>query len=244
VSGRQPNAVAEARAPVARATEGLGDEELARRSQAGSLVAFEELVYRYERRVLGFVSSICENPTAARELTQDTFVKAFRALAQFDPRRSFGAWLFAIARRNCIDHFRAASRSTEAEMPELADHDDPASLLAARDERESLWQVAGRLLPAVQYQALWLKYAEEMDVAGIAEVLGKTQTHVKVLLFRARVTLGRELRRSRQGAQPGREDVPAFEPSEESSASLKRPAAARAPTGALRLTLSTRKGAV
>ena len=50
----------------------------------------------------------------------------------------------------------------------------------------------------MQYQALWLKYAEEMDVASIAQVLRKTQTHVKVLLFRARQALGRELSSARR----------------------------------------------
>ena len=54
--------------------------------------------------------------------------------------------------------------------------------------------IGGRaLLPEGQFQALWLRYAEDMRVAQIARVLGKTQTHVKVLLFRARRKLAVEL---------------------------------------------------
>ena len=60
------------------------DEELARQSQAGSLVAFEELVYRYEGRICGFVANSCRNASDAREVTQDTFVRAFQAIGQFD----------------------------------------------------------------------------------------------------------------------------------------------------------------
>ena len=79
-------------------------------------------------------------------------------------------------------------------MPELADPDDPSRLLSCREERECLWEKVRLLLPQIQYHALWLRYAEDLSVAGIARVLGKTQTHIKVLLFRARSSLARELR--------------------------------------------------
>jgi RNA polymerase sigma-70 factor, ECF subfamily len=169
------------------------DQELARQTQAGSLVAFEELVYRYEGRIYRFVVNLCGNGTDAREVTQDTFVRAFQAIEQFDPQRSFAPWLFTIARRKCLDLYRAARRPADEPVPELADEDDPAKLLACQEERQGLWDLARRNLPKPQFQALWLKYAEEMSVAEIAQVLRKTQTHIKVLLFRARQALGRKL---------------------------------------------------
>jgi RNA polymerase sigma-70 factor (ECF subfamily) len=79
-------------------------------------------------------------------------------------------------------------------MPEPQDDDDPAELLARQEERQGLWGLARRRLPEAQFQALWLRYAEDLSVAGIAQVLHKTQTHVKVLLFRARRVLARELK--------------------------------------------------
>ena len=170
------------------------DEELARQTQAGSLVAFEELVYRYEGRIYGFVSNSCRNGTDAREVTQDTFVRAFQAIGQFDSRHGFAAWLFTIARRKCIDQYRAAPPLADEAVPELTDDNDPAELLARREERQDLWGLARRRLPESQFQALWLRYAEGMSVAGIALVLRKTQTHIKVLLFRSRQLLGRELK--------------------------------------------------
>ena len=57
-------------------------------------------------------------------------------------------------------------------------------------------------MPEPQFQALWLKYAEEMSVADIAQVLHKTQTHVKVLLFRARRVLARELKAGQASGLP------------------------------------------
>ncbi len=174
--------------------QSVTDQELARQTQAGSLTAFEELVYRYEGRVYAFAAHTCRNGVDAREVTQDTFVRAFQAIAQFDPQHNFAPWLFTIARRKCLDRFRAARPALGEPVPELADEDDPAELLARQEERRGLWDLARRHLPELQFQALWLKYAEEMNVGEIAQVLRKTQTYVKVLLFRARQTLGRALK--------------------------------------------------
>ncbi len=176
----------------------MSDENLARQSQGGDLAAFEELVRRYENRIYAFVFQSCGHDADAREITQDTFVRAFKAIAQFDPRRSFAAWLFAIARRKGIDCFRARIPGVGEAAPEEFDRDDPAELLARREEARDLWGRARSLLPDGQFQALWLRYAEDMEIAQIACVLGKTQTHVKVLLFRARRRLAAELQSAPQ----------------------------------------------
>jgi RNA polymerase sigma-70 factor (ECF subfamily) len=144
--------------------------------------------------VYGFIAKCCRNGADAREVTQETFVRAFQAIGQFDCRRGFCPWLFTIARRKCIDHHRAAPSTTDEAMPDLPDDNDPAELLARQEERQNLWELARRRLPETQFQALWLRYAEEMSVAGIAQVLHRTQTHVKVLLFRALQALAREFR--------------------------------------------------
>ncbi len=174
----------------------LSDEQLARQAQAGSAPAFEELVHRYEARIYRFVLQQCRSPADAQEITQDTFVSAASHLLQFDANRSFGAWLFAIARRKCIDRRRANQRRVELTTSEpvaLAVLEDPAALLVRQETRQDLWRQARNVLPELQFQALWLRYAEDLSVADIARVLRKTSVHVKVLLFRARTVLAREL---------------------------------------------------
>ena len=172
----------------------MTDQELARRVQGGSACAFEELVYRYEQRIFAFASQFCRNREDAREVTQDTFVKAWQAMSQFDCQRDFAAWLFTIARHKAIDRCRAMPPHSECSGQEPTDDRDPGRLLANREEGEQLWRVARRLLADNHYQALWLRYAEDMDLPQIAQVLGKTRVHIKVMLFRARQTLSRELR--------------------------------------------------
>ncbi len=178
------------------------DEELARQTQAGSLAAFEQLVERYERRVHAFVFQFCRHATDASEITQDTFVKAFQRLAQFDAKRDFAAWLFTIARRQCIDRYRSAPPEADGVAPDGVDEADPAELAARREEGSQLWRIARKQLGENQFQAVWLFYAEDMEVAGIAQVMGKSRVHVNVLLFRARQVLGRHLESRQAMAAP------------------------------------------
>jgi RNA polymerase sigma-70 factor (ECF subfamily) len=169
------------------------DEDLAEQVQAGSLEAFEQLVSRYEGRIFRFVNGFCRREADAREITQDAFIRAFQAIARFDKRQPFAPWLFTIARRKGIDYYRSAPLLAEGSPMDEPDFDDPAELLARQEERQDLWRLARLHLPATQYQALWLRYVEDMTVAQIAKVMRKTTIHIKVLLFRARHGLGREL---------------------------------------------------
>lgn len=168
-----------------------GDRDLAQCAQRGDLASYEVLVCRYEARLYGFVLQLSRNEADAREVTQDAFVTAFQKIAQYDAQRSFAAWLFTIARNKCIDRGRRPRFETVHELPEIEDWRDPAALLDQRESEQGIWQFAQRTLSSLQYQAVWLKYHEEMSIADMARVLGKTQVHVKVILFRARAALER-----------------------------------------------------
>ncbi len=182
--------------------ETLTDEELARETRAGSHAAFEQLVFRYERRIYQFVAKSCRSAADALEITQDTFVRAFQGIHRFDANRNFAAWLFTIARRRCIDHFRSQPPVADAVMPELADREDPAAVMSRKEDGQGVWALARMELSVAQFEVLWLKYGEEMSVEQIAQVTRKTKTHVKVLLFRARENLGEKMQRDAKKPLP------------------------------------------
>ena len=171
-------------------------EALIRAAQTGSMTAFEEIVTHFEAKVLTYLHHFTRNAHDAEDLTQETFVKVFRGLAQFEAGRSFAAWLFTIARRTAISHFRA-NRTVAFESPENlvnhADAADPAELLASKDDGSALWRLADRLKPR-QREALWLHYGEDLSIIECARVMGLTTIHVKVLLHRGRHGLARLLR--------------------------------------------------
>jgi RNA polymerase sigma-70 factor (ECF subfamily) len=176
------------------------DEELARQTQAGSLTAFETLVTRYEQRIYAFAMQWRRNQTEAREVTQDTFVRAFQAISQLNCRLAFAPWLFAIARRKCIDSYRAQRPIADEPPPEQPDFNDPAEILARQEDRQDTWRLARRYLQDTQFQAIWLRYVEEMNIPDIARAMGKTQIAVRVILFRARQALASKLDRAGRDA--------------------------------------------
>lgn len=92
---------------------GLSDGALASRALAGTLAAFDELVRRHERRVFGLMLRRAGNRQTAEDLTQETFVAAYRKLERYDPTRPFFNWLCAIGVRLAADLYRRESRRSE-----------------------------------------------------------------------------------------------------------------------------------
>lgn len=179
----------------------LSHERLAELAKNGDLAMFEELVRRFEKPLYSFSLYWCGNDADARELVQDVFVAAYHGLARYKPSMPFAPWIFAIARRKCIDNSRRITPVPESHLPESATFDTPSSQLEDRDEAEQLWRTARSRLSTSQFQALWLHYAENMSVHDIARVMRRPQTYVKVQLFRARRILARCLKAP--GMKPG-----------------------------------------
>jgi RNA polymerase sigma-70 factor (ECF subfamily) len=125
----------------------------------------------------------------AEDLTQQTFIKAFQHLAGFDGSRPLINWLLTIARNNTLNLFRAAKKWEE--IPEtLAGRElSPARAAEERDRSDSLWERARTTLSRREFEVLWLRFGEDLSVKETAAVVGLTQTHVKVLVFRARRAL-------------------------------------------------------
>jgi len=190
-------------------TPELSDGELARQTQAGSLPAFDELVRRHQDRVFRFVRQSCRADADAAEITQETFIRAFRVVNRYDPTRPFHAWLLGIARHKTLDYHRAYPAAIEAAAVEAGTADDPGEELARVEEHHALWRLARLHLSETQFQALWLRYVEDLDLADTARVLGKTVTHTKVILFRARQILASRWDRA-QGA--GKHAIPTAPP--------------------------------
>ena len=164
------------------------DEELARKAAAGDLDAFEALVRRRRQGLVHFLASFSQSASDAEDLAQETFLRAYRNLSRYDPRKPFLTWLYVIARRLAINFKRNRLRRGESPLPE-AGTEIPGIEGAPFSDFDSLWVSASKLLSPDAFMALRLHYGESMPVKEIAEVLGKSTTGTKVLLFRARRSL-------------------------------------------------------
>jgi RNA polymerase sigma-70 factor (ECF subfamily) len=168
------------------------DEDLAREASKGDMVAFEALVRRRREGLVRFLASFSGNTSDAEDLAQETFLRAFRSLSRYDPRKPFLTWLFVIARRLAINFKRNRSRRGESPLFE-GETELPGNECATPSDSDSLWSSASKLLSPDAFRALRLHYGENMPVKEIAEVLGKTTTGTKVLLFRARRSLADQI---------------------------------------------------
>ncbi len=194
------------------------DEALAIEAKRGSEEAFRELVERFHRPVYALLVRIVRQPELAEDLAQDSFLKAWKALARFDPGRKFSSWMFKIAHNTALDELRRGGLETVSLDAPFAAGDEPPELPAdlaaenpllrtlARESGRVLERAVSRLRPAYR-GILLLRFAQEMSYDEIAEVLGVPLGTVKIHIFRARAELLREMRAL--GLEP---DGPALKP--------------------------------
>ncbi|MCA1825313.1 MAG: RNA polymerase sigma factor [Myxococcales bacterium] len=156
------------------------DELTLRRAQAGDDAACRALVERYQRPVFALISRTIGHGPLVEDLAQETFLKAFRALARFDPagRARFSTWLLTIAARLAIDHARR--REPAPDRPRLA---------AGSAELRTALAAAVESLPPDFRAAFLLREAHGFSTAEVAEALGVEEGTVKSRLSRAREAL-------------------------------------------------------
>ena len=170
------------------------EREWVSRAVSGSLPAFDQLTRTYEGELLGFFQRRTRTPHDAEDLVQTTLVKVYRNLHRYKDRWTVRTWIFAIARRSLIDHYRrgAAPHRNTAPLeaaPEPVELRVPGDALDEREQAETLWDEATRHLPEAQATALWLHYREDMSVKDAARVMGRSVVDVKVLMHRGRKKL-------------------------------------------------------
>lgn len=178
--------------------------ELLDRFARGELDAFESLFREFERQVHGWILRLVRDPAVAEDLTVETFWRAYRARAGFDPSRgddamrSFGGWIRRIATNLAVDHLRV--RRPEAELqagrPPAAPVGDP---VLERERREAIAHAFGTL-PAGLRAVAALALIEEQPHAEIADALGISVGAVKHRVFRAVRLLRKSL--ARMGVKP------------------------------------------
>lgn len=189
--------VATARVWTGRVNRRMQSDEniLIERAKAGELAAFDSLVEMHAKRIYRLAYRHCWDRDDADDLTQQTFVRAFRHLRTFRQGEDFGAWLNRIVVNLCISHGR---RQQRAEPPASVAADETDANPTAAERAESIAvscqvQEAIRHLPKRQRAAIVLFELEGLSVAETASVMGCSAGTVKRHLHRARKTLRKQL---------------------------------------------------
>ncbi len=189
---------------------GPTDEELVEAFRGGDLAAFDVLVRRWDRKIRGAIHRILGSEDDARDLCQETFLKAYRALGTFKGEARFSSWLYQIALNLCRDRMRRRRGKTLVSLGEL--EEDGMGLVNGPGRPTALDLVeAGDLaravaaavaaLPEEQREIIVLKEYQELTFVEIAEVLGVPLSTVKTRLYRGLGQLRVDL--ERQGIRRG-----------------------------------------
>jgi RNA polymerase sigma-70 factor (ECF subfamily) len=150
---------------------------------------FENVVRLHSPRVFNFVYQMTRHRHDAEDVVQQTFIKAYNNLHRFDGSRPIINWLLTIARRTALNHFRSAKKWEEVPESAASSEPSPSIVEEQREEKQNLWADARRLLSQREFQVLWLRFGEDRSIEETAQICGLTQTHIKVIVFRAKKLL-------------------------------------------------------
>lgn len=177
---------------------------------AGDQAAWETIVRQNWRKVFNVAYKFVGKHDEAEDLSQDIFLKIFKALNTFDRRANFQTWIVSISRNLCIDHYRSVrkERQTVARDVDMADL-QPASAergpyaAAEHQDLRALLRVALETLPSTLRTAVVLRDLQELSYQEIADRLRLPEGTVKSRINRGRIELAHQLRRL-QEKQPVR----------------------------------------
>jgi RNA polymerase sigma-70 factor (ECF subfamily) len=169
---------------------------------SGDQVAWETIVRQNWRKVFNVAYKFVGKHDEAEDLTQDIFLKIFKALKTFDRRANFQTWIISISRNLCIDHYR----SVRKERQTIARDVDSSDLQPATSERGPYAQAehqdlkaqlrqALETLPVTLRTAVVLRDLQELSYQEIADRLGLPEGTVKSRINRGRIELAHQLKR-------------------------------------------------
>ena len=181
------------------------DQQLVKRVQNGDKRAFDLLVLKYQHRILGLVVRFVRDPHEAQDVTQEAFIKAYRALPKFRGDSAFYTWLYRIAINTAKNHLVSRGRrppnsdvdSSDAEFYDgnhgLKDMASPERLML-RDEIDAAVHESIQQLPENLRYALTLREFEGLSYEDIATVMECPVGTVRSRIFRAREAVDKALR--------------------------------------------------
>jgi RNA polymerase sigma-70 factor (ECF subfamily) len=158
---------------------------------SGKINAYSYIVDHYKDKAFNLAFRICGNHEEAEEVTQDSFLKAYKALSGFKMRSSFATWLYRIVYNTSISYVRVKKKGLLSLEDFPADATDfignnPSEEEADKEYRSALINFALQKITEEERGLITLFYYEEMSSDEIADVTGISKSNIKVKLFRAR----------------------------------------------------------
>jgi RNA polymerase sigma-70 factor (ECF subfamily) len=172
---------------------------LVRLTLAGDSTAFEQIILRYEARVMTVAARLLGGKDDAREVAQEVFLRAFKYLHRLDLRKPMEPWLVRITINACRDAARQRQRRRDTfvdidrpermDRPETIDHSASPYTDLAREQERVILQKALDTLPEKERLAILLRDVEGLSTAEVASLLHSSETTVRSQVSRGRLRL-------------------------------------------------------
>lgn len=158
-------------------------------AREGNEDACQKILNLYKGRIFSYVYRMVRNYHDAEDITFDTFIKCFKALARFDTSKKFSTWLFTIAHNTTLDFFRKNKQEYEYLDEEHGVIDDLAGKVEKKKKMEKIEKALAKM-PPLDRELIILFHKEEYSYQEISEILEISITTIKTRLHRARKKLG------------------------------------------------------
>jgi RNA polymerase sigma factor (sigma-70 family) len=150
---------------------------------------FDRLYNRYISKVYSKCISLLKDQTLAEDAAQEIFLKIFLNLARFNRKSKFSTWVYSIAYNFCIDFIRKSKKSKNLFS---SDEEEGNDVIEEVEDKELVEMEINRLkivldeLPVDDKAVILMKYQEELSIKEISEIIGKTESAVKMKIKRAK----------------------------------------------------------
>lgn len=179
-----------------RSSREVYDELLVSRCRRRELAAWDELVRRWNERLLYYLRRLIDHEQDATNALQEVWLQAFRGIGSLRDGSRLAPWLYTLARRSAMNHWRSSYAHHEEPAPEqLAEQPDDAPDEQLQFENAELVHRGLSQLGRPEREALTLYFLEDLTIGEMAELLGIPAGTVKSRLFKARCDLRRVLAR-------------------------------------------------
>lgn len=153
---------------------------------------FDKIYAEYYSEVYKFVLTLCQNPTLAEEITQDSFFKALKSIDSFNGNCKISTWLCKIARNTFYSYAKKHNRQVDYPLDAILSDENIEEQFADKETAYAIHKVLHKLNEPYK-EVFWLRIFGELSFAQIGALFEKTESWARVTYYRAKIMIKEEL---------------------------------------------------
>ena len=153
---------------------------------------FDKIYAEYYSEVYKFVLTLCQNPTLAEEITQESFFKALKSIDSFNGNCKLSTWLYKIARNTFYSYTKKHSRQVDYPLDIILSDENLEEQFADKETAYAIHKVLHKLNEPYK-EVFWLRIFGELSFAQIGALFEKTESWARVTYYRAKIMIKEEL---------------------------------------------------